>query len=265
MLHSRLYSGSVRHRRITPAKHGFNYRLYMLFLDLDELPSIANQAWYFSVDKVNLINFRSRDYLDGNAASPTQLKQGVINRVEQWFAAQRKPCPEICRVALLTHPRYLGIVFNPLSMYYCYNGDNELVAMLADVSNTPWNERHHYVLPVSEDTFTGVRTDIAQEQMQFQCQKQFHVSPFNPMQMDYHWRIRRPQQQLFLHIENHLRGEEAEKHFDATVAMEAQPISKLGRFALKQPVMTLQVVWGIYWQALKLFFKKVPIYDHPKT
>ena len=256
---SGIYHGEVRHRRFVPHGHSFSYPLYMLYLDLDELPALDKQVRWFGVNRANLISWWRKDYLRSGGED---LKQAVLAKAADFYRRHDTALPDWQRVCMLTQPRYLGIVFNPITLYYCFDATNQLQTIVADVGNTPWNERHAYVLPM-QGSIGDVQSTNHGHQQHFRCQKVFHVSPFNPMQMDYQWRVSTPGKQLFVHIENHLQGEGNEKHFDATMAMQLAPIEQLSRFAWRQPLMTVQVVWSIYLQALKLWLKRTPIYDHP--
>ena len=144
---------------------------------------------------------------------------------------------------------------NPIACYYCFNPDeSELEYVVAEVNNTPWNERHSYVLPgPGKERWLKTSFD-----------KSFHVSPFNPMAMRYQWRSNTPDRKLILHMDNSVKEG---KVFDATLAMSAQPMTaaNLNRNLAKYPLMTVQVAFAIYWQALRLYLQGVPVYTHPQN
>lgn len=152
------------------------------------------------------------------------------------------------RSMMLAQCRCLGLYFSPINFYFCYDSDDNCQYMLAEVSNTPWRERHYYLLNFSEE---------------LKVKKAFHVSPFMGMDMDYHWKISPPDKRVRVHIENH----QQEKVFDATMALIRQPLEakQLLSTLLSIPSMTLKIVLSIYWQALKLFIGKVPFVAHPNT
>ena len=247
-MQSALYRGWVGHRRRRPVEHVFRSRLFMLYLDLDELPRVFDGRWLWSVEAPNLASFRRRDHL-GDPSRP--LADAVRDLVEE--RTRRRPSGPI---RLLTHLRYFGYAFNPVSFYYCFEpGGEALEAIVADVSNTPWNERHRYVLPVAEALSSG-------RSLRFECAKEFHVSPFMGMAMRYRWSFTPPAGRLSVGIAN---VEEGDRFFDVALDLERRPLSgpQLARTLLRQPFMTGQVIAGIYWQAFRLHRKRAPYHPHP--
>ncbi|UBH27298.1 DUF1365 domain-containing protein [Aeromonas enteropelogenes] len=239
---SAIWRGSVRHRRFAPRVHVFSYHLFMLGLDLDELPGLDQGRW-FAVERAGLLSFRRQDYLRGSAGP---LKQAVWDKVAE-LGGDADPKG---RVLLLGNVRCLGFYFSPVNFYFC-DRQGKTRYLLAEVSNTPWNERHYYLLDLAA---------LAPHD------KDFHVSPFMELAMRYHWRIRPPAQETLIHIESHPVSGEA-KLFDATLALRRVPLSRKELVALlvRWPWMTMRVLLGIYWQALRLFIKRTPIFTHPET
>jgi len=247
---SALYAGYLQHRRHVPRANCFRYRIFMLWLDLDELPPLFDRFWLWSARHPALAWFRRKDY-HGDAA--LTLSDAVRATVMHHTGIQ--PTGPI---RLLTHLRYFGYSFNPVSIYYIFDAtDTRIETIVAEITNTPWKQRHCYVLPVSSAT---VSTSPLQWQWQFD--KAFHVSPFMPMDLQYEWRFSQPQEALRVHMEN---WRDDTKQFDATLSLQRNEISSasLCKVLLYYPVMTLKVVTLIHWQAVKLFFKRVPFFTHP--
>lgn len=247
-LASAIYRGSVRHRRYAPHPHAFRYPVAYLYLDLDEIDAVTALSPFWSSGRRNLAEFRRSDY-HGDAATP--LAEAVRDTV---FAhSGRRPDGPI---RLLAHARYFGHCFNPVSFYYCYERDGEtLDCILAEITNTPWKERHAYVLPMR----AGERHGSA---WHFGFDKDFHVSPFLPMQRRYDWRFQAPGEQLRVHMDV---NREDGRDFDATLVLDREPISRaaLQRLLWRHPLMTMQVVAAIHWHAFIIWCKQNPVYDHP--
>jgi DUF1365 family protein len=245
-MHSSLYVGQVRHRRHTPAAHTFAYRLFMLYLDLDELPSLFARRWLWSARRPNVAWFRRADHL-GNTGVP--LDTAVRDLVER--ECGRRPGGPI---RLLTHLRYFGYGFNPVSFYFCFDRRDDAVEyIVAEVNNTPWKQQHCYVLD-GHDNPSGTR--------RFRLDKDFHVSPFMDMAIRYDWRFSHPGERLAVHMQNH---QGADRIFDATLALRRRPINarSLAGVLLRFPLMTARVTAGIYYQALRLWLKGTPYFPHP--
>ena len=237
-LNSAIYQGNVVHRRFQVADHAFNYPIYFLGLDLDEVETIAEQFRFFSVNRFNLLNFKRSDYF-GDPEQP--LKDAVLDKVSELGGDPAR----IERVVFLGHARSLGFYFSPVNFYFCMTGD-EAVYMVAEVSNTPWNESHCYLVDL--DT-PGTNP------------KQFHVSPFMGMDMHYQWKIAYQQDHIVVHIENW----NEDKLFEATLALRHQELTpgNLTKTLKQWPSMSLSILKGIYWQATRLAAKRVPFYSHP--
>ncbi len=243
-----LYEGQVRHRRHLPRPHAFSYRLFMVCLDLDELDTIFAGRWLWSTRTPNLAWFRRADHL-GPGDQP--LKQSVLDLVQARLGFRpRGP------VFLVTHLRYFGHGFNPVSFYYCHAEDGRRIeAIVAEINNTPWGEQYNYVLDARKDPEKRLHA--------FRMAKEFHVSPFMPMAQTYDWRFLTPENTLLVHMINEQDGQ---SRFDATLYLERQAITawNLTRALTQYPLMTVKVVLAIYWQALRLWLKRIPYHSYPE-
>ena len=245
-MNSALYEGRVRHRRFSPVPHHFSYRIHMLYLDLEELPGLLKDCPFFSTRRFAPVWFRRADH-PGDPSEPLE------ETVRSLVAAELGRRPE-GRVCLLTNPRYWGYGFNPVSFFYCHAADGTLDAVVAEVRNTPWLERHCYVMD-ARGRSSGT--------LSFSLKKEFHVSPFMPMDLDYRWSFTRPGPAAAIHMENYRDGE---LFFDATVALRRTELTSgaLAGALARHPFMTGKVIFAIHWQALRLWLKRVPVHTHPK-
>lgn len=247
-MNSALYFGTIGHRRQAPVEHAFRYSAFLAYLDLNELAEVFRGRWLWSASRPAPAWFRRADHL-GDRSRPLdeEVRDLVLAR------AGFRPAGAI---RLLTHLRYWGYCMNPVSFYYCHAGDGDTVeAIVAEVHNTPWGERHCYVL----DCRSGADPEGS---WTFRLSKEFHVSPFMPMDVAYVWRLTQPGRNLSVHMESHVDGR---KIFDATMALQRRPITTrtLAGALARHPFMTGTVIAGIYWQALKLWAKRSPYHPHP--
>ena len=249
-MHSCIYEGNVRHRRFSPVKHHFTYKLFMLYLDLDELSNLFDDYWFWSCKRSNLAHFRRSDHI-GN---PNQALKDSAHDLVEAHCGNRPSGP----VRLLTHLRYFGYRINPVSFYYCYDKqDKNVEAIVAEINNTPWGEQYAYVL--DEGSNTG-----KEEEKCYRIDKAFHISPFMPMNQKYQWFFNSPCKQLNVHMQTY---DDESTLFDATMNLSQTNISSanLSRVLIQYPFMTARVGMAIYWQALKLWGKQTPFHPHPKT
>lgn len=250
--HSHIYVGSVTHRRFSPKKHSFNYRLYMLALDVAEIENQPQNQGLFGFAWYHPLRFLAKDYLRGE---PFSLSQRISNKVQQLQGHS-----EIKRIVMLVQVRSFGVYFSPANFYFCYDNNDVCTQMLAEVSNTPWNERHYYLV------------DLLQPRALQTSKKAFQVSPFMDLDMSYFWQVKPPSEDndsLLINIQNkriNTNNGQTEKLFDASLKMHKQPFnqSALMRIWLQLPAMTIKIVIAIYWQALKIFVKRIPFIGYQK-
>jgi uncharacterized protein len=247
-MHSCLYHGHVQHRRLTPVEHVFRYGLYLAYLDLDELPGLLSTGHGLYRARFSPASFCRADHV---GAPDVPLAEAVGNLVEGQIG--RRPAGP---VRILTLLRNWGFYFNPLSLYYCFDAAGKNVdCVVAEVSNTPWLQKHWYVL--HEGNRTG-----EPGQLQFQHPKGFHVSPFMDMDMQYEWHLNAPGEKINVAIVNTRDGK---RLFDVSLVLRRRELTRWSmlRCLARYPWMTARVVQAIYWQAFRLWRKKTPYYPHP--
>ena len=237
-----LYEGTVSHHRFGAGARKFTPRLFLAYLDVDALPASLDALPLWSARRVAPIHFQRRDFFDG---TERPLSDAVRDLVEERLG--RRPSGPIF---LLAHLRTFGWLFNPLSVYYCWSAEEDgLDAIVLEVSNTPWGERCWYVFD-------------AQNRTSARAPKAMHVSPYLPMDLDYHvsWNV--PGPTLRLRIEVERAGMSV---FTAALHLHHKPLDRRSaiRIPVRYPLLPLRVSAGIYLQAFVLWLRRTPFYRHP--
>ncbi len=246
---NQIYTGKVYHQRFSPKQHSFNYKLFMLALDVEQMDKLQGATGVFGFSRFKPLWFNAKDYLrsdndskNSHHSEPNTLTARITDKVQQLGGSD-----DISRITMLVQVRCFGIYFSPANFYFCYNHNDDCQQMLVEVSNTPWHERHYYLV------------DIKQKHI---CEKEFQVSPFMDLNMRYHWRVKPPEtdKTLLIDIENHKTHGDMNKVFAAGLAMQAKPLTAKNIFKTwcSLPVMTMKIIASIYWQAVKLFVKRIP-------
>lgn len=243
---SALYSGSLRHRRFAPKAHEFTYPLFMAFLDIDRIPETMRRSRLSSYNRWNWASFDERDHFGNPNIS-------LRKRVEADAQAHGLRLPD-GPIFLLTHLRYLGYSFNPVSFFFCYSAAGSLDIILAEVHNT-FGESHNYWL----DQAAAIGNA---DSLRYRTRKEFHVSPFMSLDHEYEWTFTPPSQALVVHMSMH---SPQAPFFDATLTLRRQSWTApaLRSALIRHPWMTAKVIAAIHWQALLLFIKRVPVFTHP--
>lgn len=260
---SAAYEGWVRHRRFEPVEHTFRYPLFLMYLDLAELPEVLDPFPFFSARRRALARFRREDFMGDPARPLDECAREAVAAV----TGDRPAGP----VRLLAGLRYFGHSFNPVSFYYCFDeGGQRVDAVVADVRNIPWGERHPYVLARGERRGTVLGDEL---------EKTFHVSPLMGMDQTYAFRATEPGDRLVAHIESRPRESARDRDiggpartrrrprtFDATLSLRRRELSRrtLTRLLARYPAMSLQVVAKIYFQSLRLKLKGARYHPHPE-
>lgn len=236
---SRIMQGVTYHHRRVPKQHQFSYHIYLFWLKLSEIPQLANELRYFNHNQSGLLNFRRNDY-----CPPTHLD--LASAVKAQMAALAETDIDVSgEVFFLGNLCALGLYFSPVNFYFLRQ-NGSMRYLLAEVSNTPWGDRQYYLVDVQQPQFSD---------------KLMHVSPFNPMDMQYHWTIQPDLAQFKLNID----CVRANKEFSAGISLREKPLTQanLNQVLRRIPSMTIKTMVGIYWQALVLFIKRVPLYSYP--
>lgn len=240
-LHSAIMVGRIRHRRISPVTHQLDYPIFMPLIELDSIRSLKERVFLFGERWWNWARFKRSDYLGSG-----DLISDVLSKASELHGSKVNG-----NVFSLCHLRYLGFYFSPVNFYFIFEESSELpTKMLAEVSNTPWNQRNYYLVPLEKGRVSG-----------FTCQKHFHVSPFNPIEQTYVWRVAIKAKQIVIHLECH----RDDKEFDATLTLVPTPFTSKQWWSLlrRTPIVAVSTLWGIYWHAFKLWRKGAPVYSHP--
>ncbi|HTO82288.1 MAG TPA: DUF1365 family protein [Methylomirabilota bacterium] len=245
---SAIYTGRVMHARWRPVRHRLRYEALYLLLDLDELPELSRRLRLFSTRGFNLFGFLERDHGDGGDRSlrlyvETHLRRAGIE-------------PDGGPIRLLAMPRVLGTVFNPLSLFFCHRADGTLAAVLYEVNNT-FGERHSYLIPATRDA--GATADRVLRQS---CAKCFYVSPFLDMPLTYHFRVAPPADRASVVVQTH---DADGPILTAVFAGTRAPLTdaNLCRAFLRHPLLAMQVLGAIHWEALKLWRKGLRVRPRP--
>ncbi|MDP2563669.1 DUF1365 domain-containing protein [Pseudoalteromonas marina] len=239
---SAVYLGDVKHRRFAVKTHHFSNPLYMMWVDLNNPEQLNNKHKWLGTSGSKALKFNESDYF---VNKPNNNDASIIERANHQLLSLGVT-ETFNHVYMLGQLRCFGIYFSPVNFFFYGHSDSEFKYMVAEVSNTPWNERHYYLIPLEKKV---------------NFKKVFSVSPFMNLDMNYHWTIRLTQDKTLIHIENKRDGELL---FDATLRLTRKELTEkeMSQLLKRFPAMTWTIFKGIYYQALKLFIKRVPFLGH---
>ncbi|AOE48967.1 DUF1365 domain-containing protein [Kangiella sediminilitoris] len=260
MLQNSLVEGWIRHRRYQPKRHEFNYGMHWTLLDLDTVQEQFKNSALWSVERFNLVSYRAGDFHYGlsKEAAPA-VKEPIANKLAVYNSIKKKTGKTFSgKVYMLSHLRSYGYNFNSACFYFCYE-EETLKFIICEITNTPWGERHSYVLDCEKSKRGHVR-----DLYQFEFDKQFHVSPYISMDMLYRWTFKINKSGLRVHMV--VLNQAKAKYFDATFTGKFVSLNKktMNKLATRYALQPLKMSLAIYWQAMKLWLKRVKFYDHPK-
>ena len=249
---SAAYEGTITHARYGKIEHNFTYRIFMMYIDMSELSNLnkLHPLWSFS-GKINWFFFRRKDYLD-------QKNKNIVESIKELLIKKgfTGSADNVKNVRMLTHIRYLGYCYNPVTFYLTYSDkkNSQPDFIVVDINNTPWNERYPYVFEVKKST---------EYPFKFNLKKEFHVSPFYPMNMEYNWKFDFKPDIIQIDMNSYI---DQKLCFNAKLRLQRLDLSRntMTKILFRYPCMTAKTMFAIYWQALHLFMKRVKFYVHPQ-
>lgn len=260
MLNNSVVKGWVRHRRYAPKPHLFEYDMKWTLLDLDEVENQFKLSRLWSVEKYNIVSYRAKDFHQNSTneseeiTSPKSNKQNIIKTIKARTGKEFEG-----KVYMMSHLRNYGYNFNSVCFYYCYDLDETLAFIVSEITNTPWGERHSYVFDCANE-----ESSKCGKVYQYSFKKEFHVSPFIQMDMLYRWTFKVAKDELRVHMA--VLTTEGKKYFDATFTGKLLPLttSSMRKYGVSHALQPHKMSFLIYWQALKLWLKRLKVFDHPK-
>lgn len=253
----KFYQGWVQHTRTEPKHHEFRYAYFQIWLDVEQPQLIDNISRFWSSKKFNLVRFKRDNYLPDTKSIKDRVTELIEQKTGKHFTG---------KVYLLSSLSYWGYSYSPVSFYFCYDENHTLMYILSEIHNTPWGERFTYVHDVAHSLSTdntSLATNKPGDKLSFEFQKQFHVSPFMPMEIEYDWHFRIKDEKILISMN---LQQNAKSIFNATLNLTGQTLSKplANSVPLRYSLMCFKVLTAIYWNALVLWIKRIPFHSHPE-
>ena len=254
MMHNSFCDGTIVHHRFYPKVHHFKYNMSWCLLDVSQLQQQMDQSRFWSLDRFNIISIRQKDYVNSSKQSiEAKIRKYIKSKINRVFNG---------KIFLFTHPRYLGFGFNSVNFYFCYDKDT-LKFIISEINNTPWKQKHLYFHAVDDDLTDQSCNSKTEQSGHFEFKKEFHISPFVEMNIDYSWIFKISSKKLEVQMVLKKQQQTVMKVFLHT-KFSAMNGNKISLWLLSKPFQSLKMFFGIYWQATKIWLKKIPFYNHPE-